>query len=281
MAIEPLRVSGSALELIAIGAYKTLAIWDTILFKEVKRIKPVTKPTSHNVASWCHPRVPNLHILTCVKDSHIWTIEHPTFAATKRPFCELSSQVPISLAPNKKLKAYYMVVHPLQPHLVAIGTSLNVILIEFAARSLPATAPLPTLSRNREHFVVFMVEREIKLLNFQLANLANSSLASSNSVSEAGRLKTISLEALRVKQLKRCVGPITHDAYSRVSVNSSGKYVSVVWPDIIYFSVYRVSHWTIIHSGTGMHRTQRGTEGKQCKLRFQSLSRNANCDFNR
>lgn len=252
LAIELLRVSGSAPELITIGADKTLAIWDTVSFKEIKRIKPVAKLTSHSVASWCHPRAPNLDILTCVKDSHIWAIEHPTFAATTRPLCDLSSQVPISLlAPNKKLKAYCMVVHPLQPHLVATGTSLGVILSEFDARSLPAAAPLPTPSGSREHSVVFMAEREIKLLNFQLSNPVNPSLASSNSVSEAGRLKTDSSEALQVKQLKRRVGPVTHDAYSCVSVSSSGKYVSVVWPDIPYFSVYRVSNWAVVHSGTG------------------------------
>lgn len=252
LAIELLRVSGSAPELITIGADKTLAIWDTVSFKEIKRIKPVAKLTSHSVASWCHPRAPNLDILTCVKDSHIWAIEHPTFAATTRPLCDLSSQVPISLlAPNKKLKAYCMVVHPLQPHLVATGTSLGVILSEFDARSLPAAAPLQTPSGSREHSVVFMAEREIKLLNFQLSNPVNPSLASSNSVSEAGRLKTDSSEALQVKQLKRRVGPVTHDAYSCVSVSSSGKYVSVVWPDIPYFSVYRVSNWAVVHSGTG------------------------------
>lgn len=252
LAIELLRVSGSAPELITIGADKTLAIWDTVSFKEVKRIKPVAKLTPHSVASWCHPRAPNLDILTCVKDSHIWAIEHPTFAATTRPLCDLSSQVPISLlAPNKKLKAYCMVVHPLQPHLVATGTSLGVILSEFDTRSLPAAAPLPTPSGSREHSVVFMAEREIKLLNFQLSNPVNPSLASSNSVSEAGRLKTDSSEALQVKQLKRRVGPVTHDAYSCVSVSSSGKYVSVVWPDIPFFSVYRVSNWAVIHSGTG------------------------------
>eukprot|EP01018_Ginkgo_biloba_P012994 Gb_38178 [translate_table: standard] len=252
LAVELSRVSGSAPELITIGADKTLAVWDTVSFKEVKRIKPVAKLTCHSVASWCHPRAPNLDILTCVKDSHIWAIEHPTFAATTRPLCDLSSQVPPSLlAPNKKLKAYCMVVHPLQPHLVATGTSLGVILSEFDARSLPAAAALPTLPGSREHSVVFTAEREMKLMNFQLSNPVNPSLASTNSISETGRLRTDSSEALQVKQMKRRVGPVTHDAYSYVSVSSSGKYVSVVWPDIPYFSVYKVNDWSVVHSGTG------------------------------
>ena len=40
--------------------------------QELRRIKPVPKLACHSVASWCHPRAPNLDILTCVKDSHIW-----------------------------------------------------------------------------------------------------------------------------------------------------------------------------------------------------------------
>ncbi|KAG9135494.1 hypothetical protein Leryth_007259 [Lithospermum erythrorhizon] len=71
-AVELSRVSGSAPQLITIGADKTLAIWDTMTFKEIRRIKPVSKLACHSVSSWCHPRAPNLDILTCVKDSHIW-----------------------------------------------------------------------------------------------------------------------------------------------------------------------------------------------------------------
>jgi len=44
----------------------------TFAVQEIRRIKPVPKLACHSVASWCHPRAPNLDILTCVKDSHIW-----------------------------------------------------------------------------------------------------------------------------------------------------------------------------------------------------------------
>lgn len=107
-AVELSRVIEGAPQLITIGADKTLAIWDTNSFKvffqhivhnglsiffilleimgtfafllplikynfqEMRRIKPVPKFTCRSVASWCHPRAPNLDILTCVKDSHIW-----------------------------------------------------------------------------------------------------------------------------------------------------------------------------------------------------------------
>jgi hypothetical protein len=49
----------------------------TFAVQEIRRIKPVPKLACHSVASWCHPRAPNLDILTCVKDSHIWYVFLP------------------------------------------------------------------------------------------------------------------------------------------------------------------------------------------------------------
>ncbi|XP_002521175.2 uncharacterized protein LOC8262807 isoform X2 [Ricinus communis] len=252
VAIELSRVIGGAPQLITIGADKTLAIWDTISFKELRRIKPVPKLTCHSVASWCHPRAPNLDILTCVKDSHIWAIEHPTYSALTRPLCELSSLVPPQvLAPNKKLRVYCMVAHSLQPHLVVTGTNIGVIVSEFDPRSLPAVAALPTPSGNREHSAVYVVERELKLLNFQLSNTANLSLGSNGSLSETGKYKGDSSEPLLVKQIKKHIStPVPHDSYSVLSVSSSGKYLAIVWPDIPYFSIYKVSDWSIVDSGS-------------------------------
>jgi len=59
-----------------------------------------------------------------------------------------------------------MVAHTLQSHLVAVGTNIDVIICEFDARSLPPVAPLPTPSDGGKHFAIFVVERELKLLNF-------------------------------------------------------------------------------------------------------------------
>lgn len=252
VAVELSRVSGSAPQLITIGADKTLAIWDTMSFKELRRIKPVPKMACHSVASWCHPRAPNLDILTCVKDSHIWAIEHPTYSALTRPLCELSSLVPPQvLAPHKKLRVYSMVAHPLQPHIVATGTNIGIIISEFDPRSLPAVAPLPSIPENREHAAVYVVERELKLLQFQLNNTANPSLGSNGSLSETGRLRGESPEQLNVKQIKKHIStPVPHDSYSVLSVSSSGKYLAIVWPDIPYFSIYKVSDWSIVDSGT-------------------------------
>ncbi|CAL5380155.1 unnamed protein product [Camellia sinensis] len=285
VAVELSRVSGGAPQLITIGADKTLAIWDTISFKELRRIKPVPKLSCHSVASWCHPRAPNLDILTCVKDSHIWAIEHPTYSALTRPLCELSSLVPPQvLASHKKLRGglssrnkqymsgivimkwkcslpfsvetkaervYCMVAHPLQPHLVATGSNVGIIVSEFDAKSLPAVAPLPTPPGNREHSAVYVVERELKLLHFQLSNTANPSLGSNGSLSETGRFKGDSIEQLHVKQIKKHIStPVPHDSYSVLSVSSSGKYLAIVWPDVPYFSVYKVSDWSIVDSGS-------------------------------
>ncbi|KAG8644164.1 hypothetical protein MANES_11G105500v8 [Manihot esculenta] len=252
VAVELSRVIGGSPQLITIGADKTLAIWDTISFKELRRIKPVPKLACHSVASWCHPRAPNLDILTCVKDSHIWAIEHPTYSVLTRPLCELSSLIPPHvLAPNKKLRVYCMVAHPLQPHLVATGTNIGIIVSEFDATSLPSVAPLPTPSGNREHSAVYVVERELKLLNFQLSNTANVSLGSNGSLSETGKHRGDSAEPLHVKQIKKHIStPVPHDSYSVLSVSSSGKYLAIVWPDIPYFSIYKVSDWTIVDSGS-------------------------------
>ncbi|KAJ8753238.1 hypothetical protein K2173_017850 [Erythroxylum novogranatense] len=268
VAVELSRVIGGAPQLITVGADKTLAIWDTISFKELRRIKPVSKLACHSVASWCHPRAPNLDILACVKDSHIWAIEHPTYSALTRPLCELSSLIPPQvLAPNKKLRVYCMVAHPLQPHLVATGTNIGIIVSEFDARSLPPVAPLPAPSGNREHSAVYIVERELKLLNFQLTNTSNPSLGSNGSLSEAGKYKGDMTEPLHIKQVKRHIStPVPHDAYSILSISSSGKYLAIVWPDIPYFSIYKVSDWSIVDSGSA-----RALAWDTCRDRFAIL----------
>lgn len=251
-AVELSRVIGGAPQLITIGADKTLAIWDTISFKELRRIKPVSKLACHSVASWCHPRAPNLDILTCVKDSHIWAIEHPTYSALTRPLCELSSLVPPQLlASHKKLRVYSMVAHPLQPHLVATGTNIGIIVCEFDPRSLPPVAALPTAPGSREHAAVYVIERELKLLQFQLSNTVNPALGSNGSLSDTGRIRGDTPDQLHVKQIKKHIStPVPHDSYSVLSVSSSGKYLGIVWPDIPYFSIYKVSDWSIVDSGS-------------------------------
>lgn len=115
-----------------------------------------------------------------------------------------------------------MVAHPLQPHLVATGTNIGVILSEFDPKSLPAVAPLPSPPGSREHSAVYVVERELKLLNFQLSNTANPALGTAGSLSDTGRSE--STESLQVKQTKKHIStPAPHDSYSVLSVSSSGK----------------------------------------------------------
>lgn len=117
-----------------------------------------------------------------------------------------------------------MVAHPLQPHLVATGTNVGVILSEFDPRSLPAVAPLPTPTGSKEHSAVYVVERELKLLTFQLSNAANPSLGGTGSTVETGRARGDLSDVLHVKQNKKHIStPAPHDSYSFLSVSSSGK----------------------------------------------------------
>ncbi|XP_051147314.1 uncharacterized protein LOC127262598 [Andrographis paniculata] len=249
-AIEIARVSGAPPYLITIGADKTLAIWDTVSFKELRRMKPVSKMACNSVASWCHPRAPNLDILTCVKDSHIWAIEHPTYSSLSRPLCELTSLVPPQLlASRKKLKVYSMVAHSLQPHLVATGTNIGILICEFDAKALPPVAPLPAKPGSRENAALYLVDKELKLLQFQPSNTQNPSQGSH--MNDAGRVSSDKPEQLQVTQTKKHISTtIPQDSYSVLSVSSSGKYLAIVWPDIPYFSVYKVSDWKIVDSGT-------------------------------
>ncbi|EFJ28983.1 hypothetical protein SELMODRAFT_92496 [Selaginella moellendorffii] len=238
--MEMAKIQGGPPQLITIGADKTLAIWDITSFKELRRIKPIPKVACQSVASWCHPRAPNVDILTCVKDSHIWAIEHATYMAMTRPLCDLSLQVPSAfIAATKKLKAYCMTVHPLQPHFVATGTNIGVILSEFDAKSIPPAAALLPVPGTKEHSVVYTAEKDLNLLSFQLSSPATD-----------GRPRTDIGEAPQIlKQVRTRVCPVPHETFSQLSISSSGKFVSVVWPDVPYFAVYRVSDWAMIDSG--------------------------------
>ncbi|XP_024377308.1 uncharacterized protein [Physcomitrium patens] len=256
-ALELARVRDGPPQLVSIGADKTLAIWDTQSFKELRRIKPVSKMSCQSVASWCHPRVPNLDLLVCVKDPHIWAIENSAYGATTRPLCDLTSQVPASmLQSGKKLKAYCMGVHPLQPHLVASGTNFGVILSEFDPRALPAAVSLITPPGSKEHSVAFAVEKEIRLLTFQLAAPTNPTVSNTGVLIELnGRPRNETPEAppMQVKQSRKRVTSASHDSYSVLSTSYSGKYVSVVWPDASSYAVYRTTDWQLIDSGSARH----------------------------
>lgn len=113
-----------------------------------------------------------------------------------------------------------MVVHSLQPHLVATGTNIGIFVCEFDSKSLPPVAPLPTPPGSREHAAVYVVGRELKVLQFQLSNSANPSLGI-NSLNDSGR---DTQEHLNVKQIRKHINtPVPHDFHSILSVSPSGK----------------------------------------------------------
>lgn len=117
-----------------------------------------------------------------------------------------------------------MVAHSLQPHLVATGTNIGILVCEFDGKSLPPVAPLPTPPGSREHAAVYVVERELKLLQFQLSNTANPVLGSNGSLNDAGRFRGDTSEQLNVKQIKKHIStPVPHESYSVLSMSSSGK----------------------------------------------------------
>ncbi|KAG4186017.1 hypothetical protein ERO13_A08G023424v2 [Gossypium hirsutum] len=155
------------------------------------------------------------------------------------------------LVAKLSMKVYCMVAHPLQPHLVATGTNVGVIVSEFDPESLPPVTPLLMSAESRNLSAVCILAKELKLLNFHLSNTTDPSLGNNSSLSETGNLKGDSLEPLHVTQTrKRINAPVPHDSYSVLSVSSSGKYVAIVWPDIPYFSIYKVSNWSIVDSGS-------------------------------
>ncbi|RZC25854.1 40S ribosomal protein S17-4 [Glycine soja] len=95
-------------------------------------------------------------------------------------------------------------------------------------RSLPLVAPLPTPSDSIKHSAIFVIERELKLLNFQLNNFANPSLGNKSSLLETGRPKGDFFEPLSVKQGKKHISTLVpHYLYLVLFVSSSGKFVCV------------------------------------------------------
>ncbi|KAH7286232.1 hypothetical protein KP509_33G065100 [Ceratopteris richardii] len=183
---------------------------------------------------------------------HERAVQHSTYSAITRPLCDLTSHVPPSLlGPNKKLKCYCLGVHPLQPHLVATGTSVGVILNEFDPKAVPAAVALPAAHGSKEHIAAFVVEKELRLLSFQLSTPFNATVGSTNMIADTARPRQESHETfIHVKQTKKHVASIPHDAHSLLSVSKSGKHVAIVYPEVPYFCIYRVSDWAIVDSGS-------------------------------
>eukprot|EP00897_Mesotaenium_endlicherianum_P007156 jgi/Mesen1/6469/ME000033S05753 len=256
------RVSNAPPQLITCGADKTLAIWDSLQCRELKRIKPVSKMVCNSVSSWRHPRGPLYDTLTCVKDSHIWAVDK---TGTTRAIADLANQVPATpqLAAGKKLKVYCMTSHPLQPHLVVVGTNMGVILTEFDPTALPSAAPLPSPMGSREHSAVFSSQRGLHLLSFQVAvpgpPVPGQTAPSNGAVANVqqpvrggarGRADSADTSMPQVRQWRDAMAGSEYDSYATLSVSHSGRYVTVVYPDVPSFSIHRTSDWGVVDSGS-------------------------------
>ena len=76
------------------------------------------------------------------------------------------------------------------------GTNIVVIVSEFDVRSFPTITALLRLVGSLEHYIVYVDQKELKLLNFQLSSTTNPSLGSNGSLSKTGRFRGDSLEPL-------------------------------------------------------------------------------------
>lgn len=117
-----------------------------------------------------------------------------------------------------------MVVHPLQPNLIATGTNFGVLLSEIDVKAMPAAVPLPTSSGSREHSVICAHRRELKLLSFQMSQiLSGHGTDPVRAVPETGKASP-----LQVKQTRTPVVSLPHDSYSWISTSKSGKYADLL-----------------------------------------------------
>ena len=79
-------------------------------------------------------------------------------------------------------------------YLIDNGTTIVIIASEFDVRSFPTITALLRLVGSLEHYIVYVVQKELKLLNFQLSSITNPSLGSNGSLFETGRFRGDSLE---------------------------------------------------------------------------------------
>jgi hypothetical protein len=117
-----------------------------------------------------------------------------------------------------------LAVHPLQPHLVAAGTNFGVILCEFDAKSIPAVVPLPTPVGSKAHRVMCNIERELRMLTFQLSSHTNPTVLSAGDTGARIRADlAVETPSLLVKQTRSRVGPVANDSAATLATSHSGK----------------------------------------------------------
>eukprot|EP00271_Cylindrocystis_brebissonii_P014334 TRINITY_DN35657_c0_g1_i1.p1 TRINITY_DN35657_c0_g1~~TRINITY_DN35657_c0_g1_i1.p1 ORF type:complete len:1559 (+),score=320.88 TRINITY_DN35657_c0_g1_i1:569-5245(+) len=258
------RVVGGPPQLVTCGADKTVAVWDSLQCRELRRMKAVPKMTVNAVASWRHPRASAIDILATVKDSHVWAIDQ---VGNSRPLVDLSFQMPQTpqFLAGKKLKMYCMAVHPLQPHLIAFGTNMGAVLATYAPTCIPPAVALPATPGEREQTVVCQSSKSLFALSFQVATqslVASSSIGHGSERVAAGlasveggvgrnRMDTSEASSPQVQQKRnRLTSTPVDTGFAQLGVSKSGKYVSAHWPDHAQYVIYRTSDWGLVDQGT-------------------------------
>jgi len=133
--------SGAQLpSLITTGNDGTVAVWNLATTSEVARFKPHKLPCI-GVASWLHPRCPDFSAVVITKEPIVLMVNPAAKNGGLVGLCDVGEKAPkelLALLANKSpLKAYSMISHPLQNHILFIGTNLGVAVLGASPRVRP------------------------------------------------------------------------------------------------------------------------------------------------
>lgn len=118
-----------------------------------------------------------------------------------------------------RLQIYSMLVHPLQPQLVIMGTNAGIALLEFDCKAIPPATALPTPSGGKEHVVVYTAQRELRALTFSLGAVGVPPRA--DPVSPTKAMAGAAAEAVR--QSRKRLASALHEENARLAASPSGK----------------------------------------------------------
>jgi hypothetical protein len=200
------------------------------------------------------------------------------------------------------VQMYCLVVHPLQPGLILLGSNVGVLLIHHCPTVLPRAVALPahlsltytpqaqgdeqnkipslrtpdvsvpdaaagtqTVDNSGENSVLFLENKKLQLLAFR-ASLAGQT----HQQDSFGQVLASDpqVEAIpQVIQAKFKVASTDYDGYAKLASSPSGKYTSLLWPDLSHYEVYRSADWSLAEAGSA-----RFLAWDTCKDRFAIIA---------